>query len=122
MKRNNTVMEVSAINNKSKRWVVNIGEIITNPVPFNAIMGSSKFDAGLSETMHRYIPGHDPLLGYLVGTMNILASTITGLNYESFHSCTGETKNGGHRDCLSYRADNAKILSYTEKRVFYGGI
>ena len=98
-----------------------IEEIISNPVPFDAMMGSKKFQANLSGQTHRYIPGHDPILGYIVGTMNILTSTVTGFNGESFHVKTGFDKLGRARDCLCARADNHKIIEYTRKRIFNEG-
>lgn len=96
-------------------------EIITNPVPFDAMMGSKKFNANLSGKTHRYIPGHDPILGYLIGTMNILTSTVTGFDSQSYHVKTGFDKLDRARDCLHSKADNRKILSYTKRRIFDEG-
>ena len=98
-----------------------VEEIVSNPVPFDAMMGSPKFNANLAGPTHRFIPGHDPLIGYVVGTMNILTSTVTGFKGQSFHVKTGFTKKGANRDCLVARADNAKILYYTRKRIFEEG-
>lgn len=98
-----------------------IEEIISNPVPFDAMMGSRKFNANLSGRTHRYIPGHDPILGYIIGTMNILTSTVTGFDSQSFHVKTGFDSLGRVRDCLYSRANNRKILEYTKKRILNEG-
>ena len=67
---------------KYKTWM----EIITRPVPFDAIKGSAQFDLGLNGRNHREKTlGHDPILGWVFGTMNIISSTCTMTNFRTFN-------------------------------------
>lgn len=113
--------EKETSNRKHRLYHPSLEEIISNPVPFDAMMGSSKFNANLSGKTHRYIPGHDPILGYIVGTINILTSTVTGFDSQSFHVKTGFDRLDRARDCLHSKADNGKILIYTKNRIFNEG-
>ncbi|NCB75042.1 MAG: hypothetical protein EOM51_09920 [Clostridia bacterium] len=55
-------------------------------VPYDTIAGSKNFGLGLGGTTHRYKTlGHDPILGYIFGTMNILTNTLTTWDLTSFH-------------------------------------
>lgn len=69
-------------------------EIICNPVPFDAIVLDpmykasiwQKFKPSFKGTNHRFTAlGHDPLLGLVVGTANIMTSTITRSDFRSWH-------------------------------------
>lgn len=53
--------------------------MVTQTVPYDAIKGSKNvLDKGLAGNDHRLRTlGHDPLLGWIFGTMNILTDTIT---------------------------------------------
>lgn len=60
--------------------------IADTSVPYDKIAGAKKFGLGLGGTTHRYKTiGHDPVLGYIFGTMNILTNTLTTWNMTSFH-------------------------------------
>lgn len=61
-------------------------EIIFSGVPYDAIKGSKQvLKAGLSGTTHRYRTlGHDPILGWIFGTANILTDTLTLNNLVSY--------------------------------------
>lgn len=64
--------------------------IIGNPtVPYDAVAGTKIFDVGGSGGLngnHRYKTlGHDPLLGFVFGTSNILTSTLTNNFFQTFH-------------------------------------
>ena len=60
------------------RLYQSIDKIRLNPVPFDAISGGKELKAGVSGYNHRFVcPGHDPILGYLFGTINIMTGTIT---------------------------------------------
>ena len=92
-----------------------LGEIISNPVPFDAISGSSKYNAlsGYGALGHRGATiGHDPLLGLIFGTANIATSTLTTWSMESFHMSTAQV-GYGNRDVFSSRASTEKVLAYT---------
>lgn len=61
-------------------------EIIFSGVPYDAIKGSRKvLGIGLSGNTHRYRTlGHDPVLGWVFGTSNILTDTLTLNNLTSY--------------------------------------
>ena len=61
-------------------------EIVFSGVPYDAIKGSKQvLKTGLSGTTHRYRTlGHDPILGWIFGTSNILTNTITLNNLVSY--------------------------------------
>ena len=95
-------------------------EIVGNPVPFDAITGSKKYNLGLSGPTHRiHTLGHDPILGWLFGTANIATSTITLDNLQSFHVKTHDALN---RDEIAAHADTGKIFAYTADKLLHQGI
>ena len=102
--------------NRSHRlYNPSLEEIITNPVPFDAISGSSRYNAlsGYGALGHRGATiGHDPLLGLIFGTANIATSTLTTWSMESFHIATAQV-GYGNRDIFSFRANTEKVLAYT---------
>ena len=60
-------------------------EILSEPVPFDVIDGSADFDLGMSGRNHREMTlGHDPILGWFFGTINILTDTTTLKNVKTF--------------------------------------
>ena len=105
------------------RWYrPTIEEIVTNPVPFDAIFGSKDWNLGLHGTKHRYETlGHDPILVLKFGTMNILTSTVTMYNLESYHVKTGYTSTGARRDKITNKANLATIYKHTNNRAFHEG-
>lgn len=90
-------------------------EIISNPVPFDATMGSKRYGAlsGFNGPDHRYAtPGHDPVLGLLFGTANIATSTLTNWRIESFHIYTGTIGLAkGNHDIFTQRAQTPLVFS-----------
>lgn len=101
--------------------------IIVNPVPFDAIYGSSKYDLfkGFNNTGfgHRAATlGHDPILGWVFGTANILTSTMTTWDFQSYHIKTGVTARGDARDKIEMHADTTKVFSYTSNRMLREGL
>lgn len=100
-----------------------VDEIITNPVPFDAIYGSAKYELGIGGGYNHRAKtlGHDPLLGWVFGTMNILTSTITTNRFESFHVRTGVV-NGGARDEIFKHANMPMILNYSFNRAINEGM
>ena len=95
-------------------------QIKTNPVPFDAIFGSKDFeDLKLSGKNHRVKTlGHDPILGWIFGTANIVTSTMTTWNFKSYHIETGFTKAGHARDKITKNADTIEVLKYTNDYLF----
>ena len=66
---------------RDNKYRMSVAQIWINPVPFDALAGGGKLKAGVSGANHRFTcPGHDPLLGYLFGTVNIMTGTITVIN------------------------------------------
>lgn len=66
-------------------------EIIFSGVPYDAISGSKDvLDVGLTGNTHRYKTlGHDPILGWIFGTSNILTDTLTLNNLMSYRVQNG---------------------------------
>lgn len=105
-----------------KLYHPSLEQIIANPVPFDAITGSNQYSLGIGGGFqHRARTlGHDPLLGWIFGTMNILTSTITTSDFQSFHVHTGYVGNG-NRDVIRQHAQMNKILEYSSKRILNEG-
>ena len=61
-------------------------DILTDSVPYDAVRtGTHVQMTGLSGTTHRYRTlGHDPLLGWIFGTANIMTSSLTKYDLETF--------------------------------------
>lgn len=86
-------------------------EILLGPVPYDAIVKSNENkeqDTGISGVNHRYTTlGHDPILGWIFGTMNIMTNTLTksSLLLESFlikpHPITGNYNQIGEKIWIS---------------------
>lgn len=69
----------------SKKGYKTWEEIVVSPVPYDIITGSKEFNLGLGGTTHRRLTlGHDPILGWIFGTMNILTDSITLTNFSSY--------------------------------------
>ena len=70
-------------------------EIIGAPVPYDAMKGSEQFDilgsfspAGTQlygKNHHVATLGHDPILGWIFGTMNIMTRTVTMKDFNSYN-------------------------------------
>lgn len=53
-------------------------ELVFGPVPYDTSIGSPKFGVNMEGGYHRvHTLGHDPVLGWIFGTMNIISDTIT---------------------------------------------
>lgn len=60
-------------------------EIIYDGVPYDVSVGSPKFGVNMEAGYHRlHTLGHDPLLGWIFGTMNIISSTITLKDFRTY--------------------------------------
>lgn len=63
-------------------------EVLTQSVPYDAIRTGSHISqsTGLAGTTHRYRTlGHDPLLGWVFGTANIMTNALTKYDLETFY-------------------------------------
>lgn len=95
-------------------------EIITNPVPFDASVGSDGALAGGGILGHRATAiGHDPLLGLLFGTANIATATLTTWKMDSYHIGTHDSL---HRDYFKNHADTGKVFYYLYDKLVHQGI
>lgn len=121
----NTIGHTEEHSNRShKLYNPDLNEIITNPVPFDTNFGSKIIGAGVGGGFeHRAKTlGHDPLLGWVFGTMNIATSTMTLNNFVSYHILTGTTASGANRDMIAKHADTFKILHYSKEKLLNQGI
>lgn len=95
-------------------------EIITNPVPFDANVGSNGALAGGGILGHRATTiGHDPLLGLLFGTANIATATLTTWKMDSYHIGTHDSL---HRDYFKNHADTGKVFKYLYDKLVHQGM
>ncbi len=97
-------------------------------VPFDAIAGSKKFGLGGDNTgfgkghEHRYYTlGHDPILGYIFGTANILTNTMTTWNIKSYHIKYWPNAIGVSVPTIYSQAKTEKVFEYVFKR-FYSSL
>lgn len=109
-------------------------EIISNPVPFDAIQKSHNNQwyketgeerPGFSGFNHRAKAlGHDPLLGLFIGTANIMTSTITRNDFKSWHIDTQahlrtckESEYFAYLDTICERASTCEIFRHITSRI-----
>lgn len=61
-------------------------DVLVQSVPYDAIKtGAHVFDTGIAGTTHRYRTlGHDPILGWIFGTANIMTNSLTKTNMETY--------------------------------------
>lgn len=60
-------------------------DILLAPVPYDAIQGGAQFDAVLAGTTHRYRTlGHDPIMVWIFGPINILSDSLTKNDFTSY--------------------------------------
>ena len=118
---NATKSHMEEHSNRCHKWYnPSLEEIITNPVPFDAMYGSPDFDLGLSGRTHRRKTlGHDPVLGWIFGTANIATSTLTTNNLASYHVKTGEVL---IRDKITNNAQTPYVFYYVKEKLFHNGI
>jgi hypothetical protein len=117
-------------NRSGKRYYASIEEITTNPVPFDSVQKEDVVKRNdnpkLSGINHRYKAiGHDPYLGLIFGTANIMTSTIT-LNKGRFHVSTYHVHSGENIsksgkpykiDKLSAKADTGLMFKKIYERL-----
>lgn len=91
-------------------------EIKTNPVPFDAIQQADHLKGVFKDTGrfgHRTTLGHDPILGWVVGTANIATSTLTTWDLRSYHVKTGSSKH----DKMVEIADTTSVFTHTASKL-----
>lgn len=76
------------LHNKSEKYPTWL-EIVYDGVPYDVSIGSPNFGVNMEGGYHRiHTLGHDPLLGWIFGTMNIISSTITLEDFRTFKVST----------------------------------
>jgi len=69
---------------ESRKGYRSWAEIIVSSVPYDAIAGSANIGINMEGGYHRYKTlGHDPLLGWVFGTANIVTETISLLSLQT---------------------------------------
>lgn len=110
---------------KHRYYCPDLEEVITNPVPFDANMGSAKYEAlsGFGKLGHRgATPGHDPILGLIFGTANIATSTLTNWRMQSYHIYSGTYGNlKGEHDIFKAKAQTSLVFTYTVDKLLNQG-
>lgn len=93
----NDFFEDGSINSK-RYYYASMQDIIEKGVPYDIVKGSKKFNLGAgvetnkgydSRTHRTKTLGHDPVLGYVFGTCNILTATLTNTSMETYHVRNG---------------------------------
>lgn len=113
---------------KHRLYHPSLEEIVARPVPFDTNKQSAGALEGSGSLGHRALPGHDPIVGLVIGTANIATSTLTRWDLKSFHIKTGIV-NVGHgkqasMDVISdtqRNADFSKIMYYTKENLISEG-
>jgi hypothetical protein len=125
----NTKGHIKEHSNRSHRWYnPPLEEVVTNPVPYDAMYGSKNFGLKLGGSNHRTRTlGHDPVLGWLFGTANIATSTITVWDLmnafpplATYHVRSG-TVNNGSRDKIIAAAKNTLVFEHMRDKLFHRG-
>ena len=72
------------VKSKHRDW----NQLAFESVPYDITRGSPKFRVNMEAGYHRiHTLGHDPILGWIFGTMNILSDTITLDDFHTFNVC-----------------------------------
>lgn len=88
---------------RTRKYYATKTEIANNPIPFDAVRKAETVknngNPKLNGFNHRYTAiGHDPLLGLVFGTANIMTKTITvakgSFMFETYHVGSGVASNG----------------------------
>ena len=104
-----------------KYYYASFGDIldISRPVPYDITNGSKKFGLGGKGGLgsdHRFkVPGHDPVLGLVYGTANIVTNTITSYYQVSAHVKYMQT-NHGYAPTIYAAAETIKMFNEFAKR------
>ena len=111
---------------RASRYYASIDEIKDNPVPFDCVQKEEVVKRNgnpkLSGMNHRYKAiGHDPYLGLIFGTANIMTNTITvaegGFKFSTYHVHTGTSFNGGNIDKICAGASTPLMFEKIGQRL-----
>ena len=107
---------------KHRYYNPSLAEIIGQPVPFDANRGADGALSGAGSLGHRgATPGHDPLVGLVVGTANIATSTLTNWHFQSWHIETGTMWHGGNVDQFGNNANTVKVFGSVVDKILHQG-
>ena len=89
-------------------------EVLTQSVPYDILKtGDHVSGTGLAGTTHRYRTlGHDPILGWIFGTANIMTNSLTKTNFETYQVNMSEKQIVRHYPL--------GVIGMMEKAVEYG--
>ena len=118
---------------RTRKYYATKEEIVSNPVPFDAIRKTETVknngNPKLNGFNHRYTAiGHDPLLGLIFGTANIMTKTITvakgGFTFDTYHVGSGIASNGFSEfkvDMLTNQASTSLMFEHIYSRIKFEG-
>ena len=117
----NTVGHIIEHSNRHHKYYnPSLEEIISNPVPFDAIINSKGALKGGYELGHRITAiGHDPILGLIFGTANIATSTLTTNTFQSYHIATNPVL---RKDYFKNKALTSLVIGNTIDKLLNQGI
>ncbi len=114
---------------RTRQYYATKTEIANNPVPFDAVRKSETVknngNPKLNGFNHRYTAiGHDPLLGLVFGTANIMTKTISVAKgkfiLETYHVGSGMATNGRSEykiDILTNQASTSLMFEHISSRI-----
>jgi hypothetical protein len=104
-------------NAENTLYKASLSDIITKGVPYDVQFGSADFNLGLSGNAHRYRTlGHDPLLGWLFGTSNIMTNTLTDWKFNTYHIKPAPMSNGNLKAKIVQNANTAIMFEQVKTR------
>lgn len=109
--------------NGKQYYYAPIGDIldVSRYVPYDITNGSRKFGLGGEGkglgSNHRFkVPGHDPILGMVYGTANILTNTITTYTQQSYHVKKIPDARGVEVPQIYAKASTKKVFEKVKER------
>ena len=94
-------------------------DLLLGPVPYDAVarVNPDGESTGLSGNTHRYRTlGHDPVLGWIFGPINILTSSLTKSDFITTYDVVN-LKIGGHYTAGTFGALNDSIIKAQEDKL-----
>lgn len=110
-------VQAQDIQDKTKRYYVSLNDIMLQGVPYDTQFGSADFNLGLSGNAHRFRTlGHDPLLGWVFGTANIMTNTLTDWSFQSYHVRASAMSDGRLKPKIVEHADTMIMMEKVIER------
>jgi len=108
--------EDNHVKGKHRDWT----NIVFDGVPYDITKGSSSFKREMEGAYHRqHTLGHDPILGWIFGTMNILSDTITLEDFTTFNVCMdkGMKRWTGRTTCVKGFCEAVESIKEDQNRL-----